>query len=225
MTDKERSPCPQERDPIVEFLATLSVKKIPIDQLSSHDQGIYSIYYNIADDNPEFQKQIKQRIKELSNENSSPPPQNELIVRQPKLPLFESDSDPGKIITDLGKKLNSPYYRNDKDNIIVKDIRHKRFELRKKIGLPVNKNKYPEEYRKFIVFLRKHVYKFDDFNIFKEYDRLITSEIPPELDLRIAQVTIMISNILNPDQKNRYKLFHHYVDNYQETGTLFPDFS
>lgn len=126
-------------------------------------------------------------------------------------------------IDKLGQQLNSPYFRHNQKNIIVEEVRHNRLELRKRIGLNFSKNKYPDIDPKFIGYLRKRIYRFDVFGIFEDYDHLYSCEIPEGLNERIEQVTLLISDLLSPFQKNRYKLLNKYIEDYQENGYLLLD--
>lgn len=123
----------------------------------------------------------------------------------------------------LGQRLNSPYFHHDQKNPIVEEVKHNRFELRKRIGLNFTKNKYPDIDPKFIRYLRKHVYRLDAFGIFSDYDHLYSHEIPEGLNERIEQVTLLISDLLSPFQYNRYKLLNKYIKDYQENGYILLD--
>lgn len=147
-----------------------------------------------------------------------------LVTYQPS--LFDSpqirDLSQEKI-DKLGQQLNSPYFRHNQKNIIVEEVRHNRLELRKRIGLNFTKNKYPDIDPKFIKYLRKRIYRFDAFGIFSDYDHLYSHEIPDGLSERIEQVTLLISDLLSPFQKNRYKLLNKYIEDYQENGYILLD--
>lgn len=126
--------------------------------------------------------------------------------------------DPEKKLHQLGTQLNSRYYHYLKETPIIDEIKAKRSQLRKLIGLPIVRGNNPHVNDRFYKYLVKKIYKFDTFGIFREYDRVL-NEVSPELDLKIKQVGGLIDELLNRDlnRSQKYEKFNHFVNDYQQT--------
>jgi hypothetical protein len=128
----------------------------------------------------------------------------------------DSIIDPERKTIKVEKDLDNPSCSH-KNSLINEEIRHKRMELRKKIGLPVARGKDPHVKDDFYKLLVKRVVKYDNFGIFNEFDRVITDS-PPELDLKINQVKEVIDELLNGglNLRERYRRFYEFTQEYKE---------
>jgi hypothetical protein len=124
--------------------------------------------------------------------------------------------DPERKIIKVGNDLDNPAYGH-KNSLINEEIRHKRMELRQRIGLPVARGKDPHVKDDFYKLLVRRVVEYDKFGIFNEFDRVITNS-PPELDLKINQVKEVINELLNRrlDQKEGCRRFNEFAREYKE---------
>ena len=105
-----------------------------------------------------------------------------------------------------------------KDKLLSKEIQQKKQELRNRIGLPVARGKDEHVNDDFYKFLVKNVVKFDTFEIFCEFDRVIT-ETPPELDLKIGEVSGLVGELLKGglNGQERYQRFYQFRREYRKS--------
>ena len=123
--------------------------------------------------------------------------------------------DPEEKLAKLHYEIQNPFRWGE--SIMAEDIRHKRHELRNKIGLPVARGKDPHVKDKFYKFLVWRVVKEDSFGIFNEYDRAV-GEIPEELDLKINRVADLVHELLecNLNWRGKCQKYHEFAKMYSQ---------
>ncbi len=214
-----------EEHNITEILSQYLAGRIKREDLSEENQGMLDQYGpgGLMDSDPNFATVVNARVNQIrefrkntfidstevkkkrrgrkSKKEEKEPVQETKPQGYIQGEFFQSDFrsglDPERRIMKVGAYLNSRF-RQDRKSILNQEVKHKREELRDAIGLPQARGKDPHVNDKFYKYLVNKVVRYDKFGIFREYDRVIT-EPPPELKLKIGEITEFIDEVLNGD--------------------------
>ena len=226
-----------ERSNAIEITALINLGRIKTSDLSDENKNRIDALRKEAEENPELKARIINREKEITpvpnqeikkkkagakktKESKSSEKAAPVKIRKPKgmqLELVFDDNYDQKVMK-VGKMLNGRL-GGDKDKVLRKEVRIKKNELRKMIGLPVTRKGKAGKKDGFYVFLATRVVTWDIFSIFKDYVTAI-GEPSEELKARIETVKNMVSVVASAEsglkQNQRYKYYHDTLDEYQE---------
>lgn len=229
MVEKDNQDSKNQEGNIVKILALYSLGKIDMEKLDSDSQLTLRLWYNAMLDDPRLKELVNTVKEELLVKTPVAEPENkpDVVTKketylQPSLLPKESASNVSESRLDkLGKDLNGQYYHYQKNTPITEEIKHKRQELREKIGLTrVEKNRADLD-PKLNKFLEKRICEKDIFHLFEEYDRVL-GEIPEELNLKINAVSDLIKILLYGELNvfEKYKEFHKFEDEHRQEWNI-----
>jgi hypothetical protein len=215
---------------IVKILALYSLRKIDMEKLDSDCQLTLRVWYNAMLDDPGLKKLVDTEKEKLLAKPSAVEPvrqpdavtKKEIYSQPSLLPTEPVSNNTENRLYKLSKDLNGQYYRHKKDTPIIEEIRHKRQELREKIGLTREEKKKAEVDPRLNKFLETRVCKKDIFHLFNEYDRVIIGEIPEELNLKINAVKDLIERLLYGKSYifEKFNEFHKFEDEHREEWNI-----
>lgn len=231
-----------ERSNAIEILAQMNLGRIKRADLSDEVRERVESLQKESEENQDLKLKIIDRENEIALFPIRKPEKNHRVTRksskkddfyvQPSLlpsdetatfePFSNEKTDLEEKIEKTGKKVNSRHGVRW-DNEIKKEIRHKKSEIRKLIGLPVARKGSGYENDRFYKFLVRRVVYRDVFSVVKDYCSATTG-ISEDLEGRIGEVRQIVSVLLSKDkalnQGEKFRYFDESLRAYQEKWGL-----
>jgi hypothetical protein len=245
MTSCEHFHQPEKNRDITYTLALFLSGKIRREDMAEENQTVLSFYLGLMADYHQFAQRVNSLKNQLmTNGQKIPLYSEEEIKRMKKYKkrhrkkdepqasqlsfwseknVFENEeqslkiiSDPEKTLFQEGEKLESRFFPRKK-LLITKEVREKKLKLREMIGLPVARGKNPHVNDRFYKFLVRNICQYDEFEIFREYDRVL-DELPEDLSLKIKEVSDLVEQLLNNNlnRNQKYNTFKEFVRDYHD---------